>query len=65
MKVQVRNANAIVQCAKKALNSHNTNELLENEAAEKKSRHFMIVEDSVTFIEFKEAIVSKKEMHKP
>ena len=54
-----------MQCAKKALNSHNINELLENEAAEKESRHLMIVESSVAFIELKEAMISKKEMHKP
>ena len=65
MKVQARTVNAIVQCAKKASNSHNTNELLENGAAEKESRHSMIVESSVAFIEFREAMISKKEMHKP
>ena len=63
--VQARTANAIVQHAKEASNSHNTNELLENGAAGKGSRHSMIVEGSVAFIELREAMISKEEMHKP
>ena len=45
--IKKRTVNAIVQHAKKALNSHNINELLETEAAEKKDRHSMIAEGSV------------------
>ena len=55
-----------MQHAKKASNNnHNTNELLENESAEKRDRHSMIIEGSAAFIEFKKAMISKKEMYKP
>ena len=55
-----------MQHAKEASNnSHNTNELLENESAEKGSKHPMIAEGSAAFIELREAMISKEEMYKP
>ena len=64
--VKERTASAIVQHAKEAsIDSHNINELLENESAEKESKHSMIVESSAAFIEFKEAMISKEKMYKP
>ena len=55
-----------MQHAKEAsIDSHNINELLKNESAEKESKHFMIVEGFAAFIEFREAMISKEEMYKP
>ena len=55
-----------MQHAKEASNnSHNINELLENESAEKGDRHFIIAESSAAFIELKEAMISKEKMYKP
>ena len=64
--VQERTVSAIVQHAKKALNnSYNTNELCENESAEKGSKHSMIIEGSAAFIKFREVMISKEKMYKP